>query len=332
MAAIGADNPTLLDIAKGVDPNGRLAKVVNLMKQRSSIVEDAVWMEGNMPTGHRVTSTVGLPSASWNRVNKGVATSKHKDSQYDEACGLLESASEVDARLQRIYGADKFAAYRSRMDMAHQLNMVQTLEEAFFYQTTSSTPESLNGLTPRYDVTTAESGGAQIIKADSGASGADQTSAWFVKWGEDATHCIYPQGSMGGLESKDMGLVELEDVAGAKYPGYKTYHSWMPGLVVNDYRQNVRVCNIDTGALAASGTNIIEALIRGYSQIQNPDGGRLRLYMNRTLFTFLHLQTRKEAIANPAVVTVVEGKPVMTFMGIPVRISDSIRITEAVVS
>lgn len=332
MAAIGADNPTLLDIAKMVDPNGRMARVVNLMKQRSAIVEDAVWTEGNMPTGHRVTSTVGLPTPQWNRVNKGVTTSKTKEAQYDEACGLLEAASEVDARLMDIYGGDKFAAYRAHMDMQHQLAMTQELETALFYHTTSLTPERINGLTPRYDATTAESGGSQVIKADAAASGSDQTSAWYVSWGENATHCIYPSGSNGGLQSKDMGLLELEDASGGKYPGYKTYHSWKPGLVVEDYRQNVRVCNIDTGSLSASGTNIVEALVRGYWQIQNPNIGKLRLYMNRTLATFLHLQARKESINNPAVLTTIEGKPVLTFMGVPIRITDSLLSTEAVVS
>lgn len=332
MAAIGDAAPTLLDVAKMVDPNGRLAQVVNLMKQRSAIVEDATWMEGNMPTGHRVTSMVGLPSPTWNRVNKGVATGKHKNAQYDEACGLLEAASEVDARLQDIYGGDKFAAYRAQMDAAHQLSMVQELETALFYHSTALTPERINGLTPRYDVTTAESGGSQIIKADAAPSNSDQTSAWYVSWGPEATSCIYPSGSDGGLKSKDMGLVELEDVSGAKYPGFKTYHSWKPGLVVADYRQNVRVCNIDTSALSASGTNIVEALVKGYWQIQNPNVGKLRLYMNRTLATFLHLQARSQGINNPAVVTSIEGKPVMTFLGVPVRITDSILSTEAIVS
>lgn len=331
MALIGIDNPTLLDVAKTIGPDGRLARIVNLMKQRSPMVEDAVWMEGNLPTGERVTSMVGLPTPTWNRVNKGVATGKHRDAQYDEACGLLEAASEVDARLQKIYGA-AFANYRAKMDMAHQLSMVQELETALLYHSTAITPERINGLAPRYDATTAESGGAQIIKSDAAASGSDQTSAWYIKWSEDATHCIYPQGSQGGMESKDMGLVELEDATGAKYAGFKTYHSWMPGLVVRDYRQNVRVCNIDTSALSASGTNIVEALVRGYHQIQNPEGGRLRLYMNRTLATFLHLQARKEGINNPAVVTSIEGKPVLTFLGVPVRITDAITITEAVVS
>ncbi len=331
MAAIGVDNPTLLDVAKTLDASGNVARVVNLMKQQSPLVEDAVWMEGNLPTGHQVTSTVGLPSPTWNRVNKGIATGKHQDAQYTEACGLLEAASEVDDRLRDIYGAG-FAAYRAKMDQNHQLAMVQELETAIIYHSTTAAPERINGLAARYDATTRPSGGSQIIKADASPSGSDQTSVWLIKWAEDACHMIYPKESMAGLKSKDMGLVELEDANGAKYPGWKTYHTWKPGLVVADYRQVVRVCNIDTSALSASGTNLVEAMIRAYHQIQNRNGGRLAFYCNRTVSTFLHLQSRKEAVNNPAVVTAIEGKPVMTFLGVPVRQTDAILNTEAIVS
>jgi hypothetical protein len=331
MAAIGTDNPTLFDVARAKDSKGRLTRIVNLMKQRSSIVEDAVWLPANGNMKHTVTSVVGLPSPVWGRINKGIATTKHKEAQYEETMGMMEDASEIDARIKRIEGPN-FAAYRARADDNKQLAMVQTLETAVIYQTTVAQPEAINGLAPRYDVTTQPSGGAQIIKADSGASGSDQTSAWYVKWAEDACHMIYPEDGNMGIETKDMGEVELEDAAGAKYPGYKTYFNWIAGLVVEDYRQVVRVCNIDTGALSPSGTNIVEALVRGYHRIQNPEGGRLRLYMNRTLMTFLHLQARKEGIANPVLTTVIEGRPVMTFMGVPIRLTDSILDTEAVVS
>lgn len=331
MAAIGTDNPTLYDVARALDSKGRLTRVVNLMKQRSSIVEDAVWTPANGNTKHTVTSVVGLPSPVWGRINKGVATTKHKEAQYEESIGMLEDASEIDARIKRVEGAN-FAAYRSRRDEMKQVAMAQALETALFYQSTTASPESINGLSPRYDATTQPSGGAQIIKADASPSGSDQTSAWFVKWGEDATHMVYPDGASAGIDMKDMGEVELEDAAGAKYPGYKTYLNWLVGLVVEDFRQNVRVCNIDTSALSASGTNIVEALVRGYHRIQNPEGGRLRLYMNRTLAVFFQLQARKEGINNPVLTTVIEGKPMMTFMGVPIRITDSITDTEAIVS
>lgn len=332
MPALGLNDPTLLDIAKTLDPSGRgLARIVNLMKQRSSIVEDAVWMEGNLATGTRVTSTVGLPTPSWNTLNRGVATSKHKDDSYDEACGLLESASEVDARFKKIYGA-AFAEYRRKQDLMHQLAMLQELETGMFYHSTGTDPRRINGLAARYDSTTRAMGGSQVIRADAAPSGADQTSVWLVKWAEDAVHCIYPKDSQAGIESKDMGELELEDATGAKYPGFKTYHSWMPGLVVADYRQVVRVCNIDTSALAANGTNLVEAMIRGYYQLQNPNGGRLRWYCNRTVATFLHLQARNDHKQNPVVVQAHEGKEITTFLGIPVRISDSILNTEAIIS
>lgn len=330
MAAIGTDNPTLYDVVRSLDSQGRLTRIVNLMKQRSALVEDAVWTQSNGKSKHTVTSVVGLPSPVWGRINKGVATSKHKEAQFEEALGMMEDASEIDARIKRIEGSN-FANYRSRMDDMKQLSMVQTLETAIIYQSTVAAPESINGLAPRFDSTTQPSGGAQIIKADAAAAGSDQTSAWFIKWAEDACHMVYPESATAGIEMKDMGEVELSDAGGAKYPGYKTYFNWITGLVVEDYRQVVRVCNIDTGSLSASGTNIVEALVRGYHRIQNPEGGRLRLYMNRTLMTFLHLQARKEGIANPMITQVIEGKPVMTFMGVPVRITDSITDTEAVV-
>lgn len=330
MAAIGADNPTLLDVAKMLDSQGRLARVVNLMKQRSPIVEDAVWLPSNGIMKHTVTSTVGLPSPTWGRINKGIATGKHKDDQYEETLGMMESASEIDARVKRVHGS-RFAAYREKMDMNHQLAMVQELESAILYHSSASAVERVNGLAPRYDSSANQSGGSQVIKSDAAAAGSDQTSAWWVKWGEDACHMVYPDTASAGINMEDMGLVELEDASGAKYPGFKTYFNWICGVVVEDYRQIVRVCNIDTSALSASGTNIVEALIKGYHKIQNPEGGRLRLYVNRTLNTFLHLQARKESVNNPAILTTIEGKPVMTFMGYPVRVTDAILDTEAIV-
>lgn len=330
MAAIGTDNPTLLDVAKMLDSSGRLTRIVNLMKQKSPIIEDAVWTEANGRTKHVVTSVVGLPTPSWGRINKGVARSKHKDAQYDETMGLLESSSEADARLQSVYGS-KFAAYRAKLDDHHMLALVQELETGLLYHSTTTTPERLNGMGVRYDSTTQQSGGSQIVLCDAAASGSDQTSAWFITWGEDATHCIYPEGSMAGIKSTDMGLQQALDGSSNPYPAFVTYHEWWPGLVVEDYRQNVRVANIDTSAISASGTNLVEALIRGYNKIHTPTA-RTRLYVNRTVNTYLHLQSRKEMINNPAVVREFEGKPVMTFMGIPVRVSDAILSTESVIS
>lgn len=329
MAAIGVDNPTLLDVAKTLDSSGRLARIVNLMKQRSPIIEDAVWTEANGRVKHTVTSIVGLPTPSWGRINKGVATSKHKTAQYDETMGLLESASEADVRLMDVYGS-KFAAYRSSLDDQHLLGLAQELETGVIYHSTGLTPEKLNGLAVRYDATTQLSGGSQVILCDGSPSGSDQTSAWFITWGEDATHMIYPEGSMAGIKSEDMGKVDVSDGTNS-YPAFKTYHRWWPGLVVEDYRQNVRVCNIDTSAISASGTNLVEGLIRGYHQIHTPTS-RTRLYVNRTVATYLHLQSRKEFVNNPSVVKSFEGREVLTFMGIPVRVSDAILSTEAVVS
>ena len=84
MSVLGAKNPTLLDVAKSLDPDGSTADVVELLNQTNEILLDATWAEGNLPTGHRVTVRTGLPSVVWRRLYGGVPASKSKRAQVDE--------------------------------------------------------------------------------------------------------------------------------------------------------------------------------------------------------------------------------------------------------
>src|SRR5690242_20487847 len=101
MATIGTDLPNLLDLMKGLDPDGSVAQVVESLTKRNPVLEDMVVQEGNLTTGHRVTTRVGLPSIGWRRYNEGVATSKSRKGQYDESCGQLEGMSAVDVKMAR---------------------------------------------------------------------------------------------------------------------------------------------------------------------------------------------------------------------------------------
>ena len=53
---------TLTDFAKSIDPDGRLAAVIELLNQNNQCLQDILWKEGNLPTGHRTTVRTGLPS------------------------------------------------------------------------------------------------------------------------------------------------------------------------------------------------------------------------------------------------------------------------------
>ena len=82
---------TLLDWAKRLDPTGKVARVVEMLEQTNEILQDMLWMEGNLPTGHRTTVRTGLPSVAWRLLNGGVTPSKSTTAQIDEQCGMLEA-------------------------------------------------------------------------------------------------------------------------------------------------------------------------------------------------------------------------------------------------
>ena len=60
MATITSGQLTLADWAKRLNPNGSIPVIAELLSQTNAILEDAVFQEGNLPTGHRVMIRTGL--------------------------------------------------------------------------------------------------------------------------------------------------------------------------------------------------------------------------------------------------------------------------------
>src|SRR5688572_2449372 len=94
----------LSDWAKSLDPDGTVARVIELLEQSNPILKDIPFMEGNLPTGHRTTVRTGLAGASWRLLNAGVTPSKGSKAQIDEQAGQLESWSQVDKKLAELGG------------------------------------------------------------------------------------------------------------------------------------------------------------------------------------------------------------------------------------
>src|SRR5436189_1267456 len=104
MATLSTGALTLADWAKRLDPDGKTPKIVELLSQTNEILDDMLWIEGNLPTGHRTTVRTGLPAVAWRLLNGGVAPSKSTTAQIDEQAGMLEAWSEVDKDLALLNG------------------------------------------------------------------------------------------------------------------------------------------------------------------------------------------------------------------------------------
>lgn len=186
MSQLATSHPTLLDVAKRLDPNGKVAAVVELLHQKNEILEDAVWLEGNLPTGHRTSVRTGLPAPTWRKLYGFVQPTKSTTIQVTDNCGMLEAYAEVDKALADLNG--NTAAFRLSEDSAHIEGMNQEFAETLLYGNEGTEPEAFTGFAPRFNSLAAENG-QNII--DAGGT-SDRTSIWLVVWGPNTVHCIYP--------------------------------------------------------------------------------------------------------------------------------------------
>jgi hypothetical protein len=324
MAAIGNTALTYTDWAKRYN-DGRISVIVELLSQTNEILDDMRWVEGNLPTGHRTSVRTGLPQGTWRQLNYGVQPTKSTTSQITDACGMLETYSEIDKALADLNG--NTSEFRLSEDKAFLEGLSQQLAQTLFYGNTDETPEKFMGLSPRFSTVGGSAAIAQNV-IDAGGAGADNTSIWLVVWGDLTVHGIFPKGSKAGLQMRDLGEQTLLDDNGNKYQGYRTHYKWDAGLTVRDWRYAVRIANIDVGDLAGgSPPDLIKHMIRATHKVPSLKTGQPVFYMNRTGRQWLDIQaaTKDNVMLK---ISEFEGRPVREFLGIPIRTCDQILNTE----
>jgi len=337
MATLNNTALTLADWAKRIDPEGRVPVVAELLSQSNEILEDAVFQEGNLPTGHRVVIRTGLPAVYWRALNQGIPNSKSTTAQVDEACGILEARSEVDKDLAELNG--NTSQFRLSEDQAFLEAMNQTQASTMFYGNPATDPKQYLGLAARYSAISGAPNAQNIL--DAGGTGTDNTSIYLVVWGENTCFCPFPKGSKAGLVHEDLGVQTVYNADGTRLQAYATRYQWKNGLVVKDWRYVVRIANIDvsdligqTGTQAASAaTAIIKLMARALYRIPNMAMGRPAFYMNRTVHSGLALA----AMDKSQYVLKIEqgltqfGQPNswLSFLGVPLRRVDAILNNEA---
>ncbi|MCK5614055.1 hypothetical protein KAR91_69975 [Candidatus Pacearchaeota archaeon] len=320
---------TYLDFARRLDPNDKVAAIIEILNQTNEILDDMMSMEGNLLTGHKTTVRTGLPSATWRLLNYGVQPSKSQTKPVTDTTGMLEAYAEIDKELADLN--NNTAAFRLSEDRAFLEAMNQEMAETLFYGNTAVDPEKFTGFSPRYSqFQTTDPTKITYNVLDAGGAGVDNTSIWLIVWGESTMHGIYPKGSVGGFKHTDLGEETLTDGAGGLYQGYRTHYQWKIGLTVRDWRYAVRIANIDWSATITdtSAPDLVKFMIDASEMIPNLSMGRAVFYMRREIRTALRHQIRTDSNVNLTVDTV-EGKRVVSFDEIPVRRVDQLLNTEA---
>lgn len=338
MATLNVNYPTLLDLSQQ-PMAGDAGDVIELLAQFNPILEDAPAFECNRGLYHETTVRTGLPAVTWGRLYQGVAATKGTKQVVKDTTGFVESASIVDARLiDVVEKAEDKASVRMDEASSHIEAMSQEVAQTIFYGDSALEPEKPTGFAPRFSSLTAENG-QQIING--GGVGADNTSIWMITWDKKASHLLYPKKGNIGLERKDAGgNYFAQDASGNDYRAYREDFTWHFGLTVRNWQYVARVANIDVSDLtidAATGADVINLMTEMYyaHKGRRVSTGRTYIYMTTNLVKYLDYQSRNVAGKNLFLTfdkTGPNAKEVLHFRGIPIRETDAILETEAVVA
>ena len=333
MATLLARNPTLLDMAKTQDPDGKTASYVEILAGTLEELDDIPWVVGNLPTGHQTTVRTGIPQPTWRKMYGGTLATKGTSAQIVDNTGMLTALSEVDSDLADLNG--NTASFRLGEDRAHIEGMSQELSNILWFGNENTQPEAFTGFAQRFNDTTAESGD-NIILGGSLSGQTDNNSIWLVVWDESLSHGIVPKGMAAGLKVEDLGKILIQDASDGSNTGkmmaYVTSYKWFAGLTVRDWRYVVRIANIDKSLLvndASSGADLPDLMFQAMTIIPNLSRGRPAFYMSRDTMSFLRRQLSAATSMSTLSIENVGGKMVTKFQGIPLRRVDTLAADEA---
>ncbi len=330
MATVGNTYLTLADVFKRTDADKQIAAVIELLAQTNPILQDMIVKECNDGTTHLTTVRTGIPEATWRMLYQGVQPAKSTTAQVRDATGFAEAWSEIDAKLYELTG-DK-AGLRLSEASAFLEGLNQAMATSLFYGDQATSPAKFTGLAPRFNKLANSGSGAQIV--DAGGTGSDNTSIWFMVWGENTAHGLYPKGSKAGVTRDDKGVQTKTLADGSVFDVVREKFQWDIGLSVRDYRYVSRVANIDVSDVGAGSVDLYKFMRKAYYKLHQRRviGGKAAIYLNKDMLEALDaLATNAGTTDNFVRLTrkEVEGEEVLTYRGIPLRESDALLNTEA---
>jgi hypothetical protein len=330
MATYGTDAVTLQQWASHLAPDNTIAKIVEVLAKTNEMVGDIPFKAANLPTGHRTVRRLTLPTGSWRMFNQGVGAEVERVEVVTDTISMLESYNDIDKSLYTLNGQSQ--AWRWQKDKAFLEGMTQTVATAIIYSDDVADPEKFKGLAKRYPLIAS----TNTVEAST-AGNATNSSMYLCSWG-DAMYGIYPPGSNAGIQLNDLG--EVTNTAahpGAMYQVVRSHFKWDLGIVIEDPRACVRICNINIAQVATATPNtptvpdLCDSMIDALSKIPKSITGTKVFYCNATVWAWLTRQMSKRSNLWWKPADSQFGEPVMMFNNVPIKQCDALLDTEAAV-
>lgn len=339
MAALGNRLLTLADVAKS--KNKAIGKVAEVLMAYNSMNQDIPYQEMNEGTSHKEEIRSGLPAVYYRKANQAIPASKSTTEERTFTAAHFESKSQIDTAVAKRGGVDRIAYNRWNQAQGHI--QAQAIEQAnlMIYGSPVDSNRKVAGFADIYStVNTANANTARNV-IDAGGTGSNNTSIYLIFWGEQSVFGIYPAGTTAGLQridrspgGKEIQIQALDTMGNpGSFWGFEEDFMTDHGLVVKDYRQGVRIANIDVTLLKSKANGVADLtdiMISANYLIDNTSNGQGVWYVNRTIQAYLHKQAlAKVTGGGGATYENYQGRPTLMFLGMPVRLQDQILNSEA---
>lgn len=337
MAAKGAQFVTLADVAKSKDK--KIGKVAEVLVQHNHMNKDIPYQEMNEGTIHKEDIRSALPEVYYRKANQPIPASKSTIEERTFNGTQFESKSQIDRDVAQRGGMDRVAYNRWNQAQGHLQSHAIEQANLIVYGSPVASNRKTAGLFDIYStLNPAEETSKQII--DAGGTGSDNCSIVKVHWGERSVFGIYPKGTTAGLKRIDHSvggkLVKIPGIDENGNPGdfwgYEEEFITIHGLVVKDFRQCVRIANIDyLNLISGNGAaDLIDLMISGNYKIDSEENGQGVWYCNRTIEAHLHKQALTKVGAGAGLrFDNYQGEKVLFFLDCPVRRMDGLVTSEA---
>ena len=331
MSTLGANYLTLADRMKRTE-NGKIAaEIIEMMSETNEVLQDANALQCNDGSNHITTIRTGLPSAVFRKLYGFVPSSKSTTEQVKDVTGMLETYSIVDVDL--VDKSENPKKFRLSESSAFIEAMNQKLQETIFYGSIKENAAAFDGLTARYSKKSTDSKKIGYNIIDAGGTGNDNTSIWFVTWGDLHTSLLYPQGSQAGIQHKDDGILTETSSTGGKRKVYQDHFKMDVGLSVRDRRSTCRIANIDVSNLSTENAADLEDLLnQAYYKIRRfAKTGKTYIYCNSTILMHFEAQLKSKTNVNFTIKEYLNDN-ILHYKNIPIRECEQITCEEVAVS
>lgn len=330
MAVLTTGNLTLLDLAKSQDPDGNLAKVIELQTRTEEFLLDMNFKQGNLDTGHRTTIRTGVPEATLRMFNEYVAPTKGTKAQVTFETTMADTWLEADAELVKLAPSPEL--FMAQESMANLEGLARTIADTVIYGNHKLNPRECTGIMDYYSDSTAESGENLIL---AGGSGSDNASILFVGWSDMTVSGIVPKRAPTGLQVQDFGEQTVSDSSGGRLRVRQMKMNQHFGLAVEDWRYAGRVANIDRSVLAANpltAYDLPDLMFTLLDRVKDSGLTRGAFYMDKTIREALRKQLANRTSDSTLKYEDVGGVRTAMFQGKPIRITEAMRVNEATVA